>query len=70
MLDGFPPVTLLLCMRFSIGCLSIVVTLLGIPALLARWLVSVVDTPPATSSYIVMDLLKLTLVIIVDSILM
>ena len=44
--------------------------LLEIPALLARWLVSVVDTPPATSSYIVMDLLLLTLVIIVDSILM
>ena len=70
MLVGFPPVTLLPCTRFSIGCLSIVVTLLGIPALLARWLVSVVDTPPATSSYIVMDLLKLTLVITVDYILM
>jgi len=66
MLAGLPPTALLSCTSFFLECLSIVVTLLEILALLVRWLVSVVDTPPAMSSYIVMDLLKPTLVIIVD----
>ena len=70
MLDGLPPTILLSCISFFLECLSIAVTLLGILALLARWLVSVVDTPLVMSSYIVMDLLTLTLVIIVDYILM
>ena len=70
MLAGLPPTALLCCTSFFLECLSIVVTLLEILALLVRWLVSVVDTPLAMSSYIVMDLLKPTLVIIVDYILM